>query len=870
MGRECISFSGKGLDVDMAAFLSQHDVLYLTPGTEGYEGLPLGNGDLGAMAWTPADRIHFQINKCDTWDDAPDGPFGAWDDGNKAETYTALRHCGELEIHPGLPAFDWMYLEDFQSRLCLADAEASWFAKGPLGLVRCRSFVAREPKVLVIHYADELSEPVTRRVTLARWGSRVFEHWYATLRRGNLLGPLGTKASCDGDEIWIEQPTRSLTFAVACKIVTEQFEPRIYHRRQAGFELAAGVKCTFVLYLSVVTSEESDNPLAAARQMVRKAAEEGREPIFRRHKERWTEFWSKSFVDISNDYIENLWYINLYLYGSSSLGRYPPHFIGGLWSWSRDVRPWNHYYHWNQQQYTWPLFSSGHSELIEPYARWRLEGLPRAIEDARKVHDCNGAFYSDVANRKGYQDIVDPKHYAATCDTDWLERFAVLVNYNLTPGAQIAHDLYRHYEYTGDEEFLKKYTYPIMREWVRFMTEYLRLESDGLYHVPMSDPYETTWMHCTDATSTLAYIRLIFPIFIQLARRLGSDESLAETAFRMVGRLADYVYMELPACIETTGEIPAGARIVAAGRHVETGQPIMWQSRGKGFNVEGMALNAQLAPVFPAGLVGIGQKDTDLYQALSHVLLAAPKPVYGHNVRLICWARMGMADRMEALLEQWVDDYQIFPQGLFCYSRLDYEREFEKGLTYTPQSTSHHERLDVTNRVRILGSSPAQYVDLPTRPFAHMSLEPSAVLHTAINEMLLQSHEGVIRVFPATPAHWNARFTLHAVGGFVVTSEKTPDVKYVAVRSRLGRTCCVVNPWSQQQSVRIIDVTTASKISTSCGCSTFCFDTVAGHTYLLEREDRPVASFERQRIRAERNEQPKKHRRAILGKFRQY
>ena len=64
------------LNVDYEKYLSQHDVVYLSPATEGVEGLPIGNGDMAAMIWTPPEQIIWNINKCDLWDDGPDGKGG--------------------------------------------------------------------------------------------------------------------------------------------------------------------------------------------------------------------------------------------------------------------------------------------------------------------------------------------------------------------------------------------------------------------------------------------------------------------------------------------------------------------------------------------------------------------------------------------------------------------------------------------------------------------------------------------------------------------------------------------------------------------------------------------------------------------------
>jgi alpha-L-fucosidase 2 len=259
-GPKVIAFNGKDLNIDRQAFLSQHDIVSLSPAVDGYNGFPIGNGDLGAMAWTPPDKLIFQINKTNTWDDAPDGVFGPWEDAgtpDKSELFTSLRSCGQLKIEPGLPLFDWMYLSDFEGRLSLSDAQASWHAKGPLGEVSCRSFIAADPSVMVVHYEDNLSEAVERRVILARWGSRVFEHWYRSIRPEFHLGSGDTKAGFEGDETWIEQSTRSLNFAMAAKLVGPGIEAQRLNSHEAGYIMNTGKECTFNLFLSVVTSEES-------------------------------------------------------------------------------------------------------------------------------------------------------------------------------------------------------------------------------------------------------------------------------------------------------------------------------------------------------------------------------------------------------------------------------------------------------------------------------------------------------------------------------------------------------------------------------------------------------------------------------------
>lgn len=75
----------------------------------------------------------------------------------------------------------------------------------------------------------------------------------------------------------------------------------------------------------------------------------------------------------------------------------------------------------------------------------------------------------------------------------------------------------------------------------------------------------------------------------------------------------------------------------------------------------------------------------------------------------------------------------------------------------------------------------------------------------AVTEMLMQSHEGVIRFFPCWPRDQDARFgTLRTNGAFLVSAEvKGGIVSGVVVTSEKGGDCTIQNPWPGK-TVRII------------------------------------------------------------------
>eukprot|EP00927_Polykrikos_kofoidii_P025258 TRINITY_DN22729_c0_g1_i1.p1 TRINITY_DN22729_c0_g1~~TRINITY_DN22729_c0_g1_i1.p1 ORF type:complete len:1031 (+),score=146.22 TRINITY_DN22729_c0_g1_i1:201-3095(+) len=88
-----------------------------------------------------------------------------------------------------------------------------------------------------------------------------------------------------------------------------------------------------------------------------------------------------------------------------------------------------------------------------------------------------------------------------------------------------------------------------------------------------------------------------------------------------------------------------------------------------------------------------------------------------------------------------------------------------------------------------------------------------------INEMVLQSHEGALRIFPSLPPGVPARFRrLRATGGFLVSATKLPsgEVTDVVVeapvdtrtseRVMVQKVCTVITPWARTTSLLVNDI----------------------------------------------------------------
>jgi hypothetical protein len=80
-------------------------------------------------------------------------------------------------------------------------------------------------------------------------------------------------------------------------------------------------------------------------------------------------------------------------------------------------------------------------------------------------------------------------------------------------------------------------------------------------------------------------------------------------------------------------------------------------------------------------------------------------------------------------------------------------------------------------------------------------IETFSAVPSCINEMLMQSYEGIIRLFPTWPVGENAKFyNLRAYGAFLVSSElKDKQIDYVQVISEKGRVLRIVNPWKSSE-----------------------------------------------------------------------
>lgn len=238
-----------------SSYLTTHDIVYKTPAYEGFEGFPIGNGDLGGMVWNTKNGLEIQINKNDLFDQP------------NQESEATLRGGARLNIDLGVPAFEWLYLDDFGGRLSLKKAKVSIASKTPFSEHKITSWVAVNKNVWIVKIksnATKTEKQSAIRVGLERWGSRSFAGWYGGYSKNTKIGLGNTQAQVKGKDIILEETFEGLQFTVACRVLGENTNPNKISNNRVELTTNAQNTHDLTIMVSVVTTNESKNPTNSA------------------------------------------------------------------------------------------------------------------------------------------------------------------------------------------------------------------------------------------------------------------------------------------------------------------------------------------------------------------------------------------------------------------------------------------------------------------------------------------------------------------------------------------------------------------------------------------------------------------------------
>lgn len=281
--------------------------------------------------------------------------------------------------------------------------------------------------------------------------------------------------------------------------------------------------------------------------------------------------------------------------------------------------------------------------------------------------------------------------------------------HSATTAAWLAHHFYLHWRYSQDRDFLRQRGYPYLKDAAEFLAAYNALP-DRLFSSPeINDNKPNAWFD-NFTNYDLALNRWLFAA----AAELASELNLPDDAKRWRAQLA-----KLPALFTDSGNrllVAPDYPLSASHRHF-----------------------SHLMAIHPLGLLDVD--DSEEAARIVHASLAD-------------------LDRLGS--SAWTGYSFSWLASLAARARdgVKAERALELFTTAFCLRNSFHCNGDQSGK---------GYSNFTYRPF---TLEGNFAAAAGLQEMLLQSHRGVIRVFPAIPDTWRtvSFTTLRAEGAFLVSA----------------------------------------------------------------------------------------------------
>lgn len=246
-----------------------------------------------------------------------------------------------------------------------------------------------------------------------------------------------------------------------------------------------------------------------------------------------------------------------YLLISSSREGSLPANLQGIWSWEFRA-PWSS--NWttniNAEMNYWPAQSCNLTECLPPY----IELVKRLCEEGKKTaklhYNCRGFVHHHNADVWCNTNPVGLAHGEKI-------GYEGSVTWSFWPmgGAWMVSELYKHYEYHEDKEFLKETAYPILKEAALFFIDWL-VEYQGEYVTCPSTSPENRFITKEGETSCVAMkctmdltlIREVFDSFIKTCTELEIQDEILPEINERISKLAPYKIGSLGQLLEWNEE----------------------------------------------------------------------------------------------------------------------------------------------------------------------------------------------------------------------------------------------------------------------------------------------------------------------------
>ena len=702
--------------------LSRHHPRWDAPARCWEEGVPLGNGRVGAVLWGDGAPLVCNVDHAAFWDRT------AWKPDPERHGFAAFRRAIEGDesawgegwpIHQ--PEFNRL---DRATRLPPSRFEASFDSPVKFGQVTLdlgRAVACGSIEVGGVATTFELV--VLADTDLVRWTfvGAVPRFGFLSFRDVGFRGAPPALAQALGDAAEHVLPTPQRLFAEKGYAAPDRgrdhdVEWFVQPVPDGGEAAIAWRVDSHELWAAFEHRRDGTNACAAAIERVRAA------PTLEGHRRWWTNHWDASWVSIPDTGLESLYVLETYKLGATmAASDGPPASLIGPWAPDGQLPVWGGDYHFNvnvQMTYS-PIYTGNRLGLGAGLYGWVEQVRPAFREYCREFIGRDGEFVPTSTDDAG------------TSRYDW-----PMVAFSFCNGPWLAHLLWLHWRYSRDEVFLHERVVPFLAAVIEPLLAELTEGNDGRLHLPFSYAPEYTVgdapPYGPDSTTDLALLRFALEALIE------AGETRYETT---LDRLA-------PLPSRPGGGPLGGLAGPRGGLMVRSDLPFDHSHRH----------HCHLMPIHPLLQLRVDGPDAELVE---------------ESIRT--WMFWGQGE--------WVGF--SYPWAASICARA---AEPELARTFLQQYADHW----VTPNTFMLQYPPRRSLPTVWNAFAGymtgaLTLEAGFGFCAAVQDMLLQSDGGLVRVFPT--AVWErATFEdLRADGAFLVSAALDGDhVAYIRVASIAG------------------------------------------------------------------------------------